>query len=119
LEIVSLSFISFTESNLEVANCVEPLEQVIDQMKAFLRSQHIERLRLGNCSIEAGFVWSDLISNMERVSDHCSNIAGCIIDINQHNMNLHESLKLIRGESEFYKEKYREYSERYIGMFSS
>ena len=117
-EIVSLSCISFTESNLDVANCVEPLEQVIDQMKEYLRSQHIERLRLGNCSIEAGFVWSDLISNMERVSDHCSNIAGCIIDLNQHNMNLHQSLKLIRGESGFYKEKYREYSERYIGMFS-
>ena len=118
LEIVSLSYISFTESKLEVANCVEPLESIIDKMKAFLRSQHIERLRLGQCSIEAGFVWSDLISNMERVSDHCSNIAGCIIDVNQNNLNLHESLKLIRGESEFYKEKYAEYSERYMALFA-
>lgn len=119
LEIVSLSYICFTENNLEVANCVEPLEQIIDQMKEFLRGQHIERLRLGNCSIEAGFVWSDLITNMERVSDHCSNIAGCLIDSTQNNMNLHESLKLIRGESEFYKEKYKEYSERYIGLFEA
>ena len=117
VEIISLSYRAFSESNFEVANCVEPLEEIIDQMKQFLRTQHIERLRLGSCGIEAGFVWSDLITNMERVSDHCSNIAGTLIDSTNHNMNLHESLKLIRGESEFYKRKYKEYSERYIGLF--
>ena len=83
-------------------------------MKEFLRAQHIERLRLGKCSIEAGFVWSDLITNMERVSDHCSNIAGCIIDLSQHNMNMHAALKQIRGESSFYREKFEEYSARYL-----
>jgi len=114
LEIVTISCIAFTESRLDTASCVEPLEEIIDKMKTFLRAQHIERLRLGNCSIEAGFVWSDLISNMERVSDHCSNIAGCLIDAANKNMNLHESLKLVRGESEIYKEKYNEYSKRYI-----
>lgn len=114
LEIVSLSYIAFTEKNLEVASCVEPLEEVIDKMKGFLRSQHIDRLRIGDCSIEAGFVWSDLISNMERISDHCSNIAGCLIDSTKHTMSLHESLKLMRGESEFYKEKHKEYTERYV-----
>ncbi len=113
LEIVSLSSICFTERNVEVAACVEPLEEVIDKMKSFLRGQHIERLRIGNCSIEAGFVWSDLITDMERVSDHCSNIAGCIIDSSNSTMNLHESLKLMRGESDFYKKKHTEYSERY------
>ena len=114
LEIVSLSCIAFTEADLNTANRVEPLEQVIDKLKEFLRSQHIERLRRGNCSIEAGFVWSDLITNMERVSDHCSNIAGCIIDVADNNMNIHESLKAIRGESELYRSKYAEYSERYL-----
>ncbi len=113
LEIVSLASISFCEKNVELAYCVEPLEEVIDNLKSFLRSQHIDRLRLGNCSIEAGFVWSDLITNMERVSDHCSNIAGCLIDSAANNMNLHESLKLMRGESPLYKEKYKEYTERY------
>lgn len=116
LEIVSLAYISFTESNLNVAGCVEPLEQVIDKMKDFLRAQHIERLRRGNCSIEAGFVWSDLITNMERVSDHCSNIAGSVIDVSENTMNLHDTLKQIRGESEFYKEKFREYSDRYMSF---
>jgi len=114
LEIVSLSCIAFTEADLNTANRVEPLEQVIDKLKEFLRSQHIERLRRGNCSIEAGFVWSDLITNMERVSDHCSNIAGCIIDVADNNMNIHESLKTIRGESELYRSKYAEYSEKYL-----
>ncbi len=114
LEIISLSYISFSEENLHIVNCVEPLEEIIDKMKEYLRSQHIERLRRGNCSIEAGFVWSDLITNMERVSDHCSNIAGCIIDVSTQSMNLHESLKTIRGSSDFYKEKYAEYSDRYL-----
>lgn len=113
-EITDLSYAAFTEEDTDVANCVEPLEQVIDRMKEFLRTQHIERLRGGNCSIEAGFVWNDLITNMERVSDHCSNIAGCMIDAKQNNMNIHESLKLARSESEFYKEKYSEYSAKYF-----
>ncbi len=116
LEIVSLSYIAFTEESIATANCVEPLEEVIDKMKEFLRSQHIERLRGGNCSIEAGFVWSDLITNMERVSDHCSNIAGSVIDIADNNMNIHESLKQVRGESEFYREKYNEYSSKFFSF---
>ncbi len=116
LEIVNLSYDAFCENNLEIAYFVEPLEQVIDKMKEFLRAQHIDRLRVGKCSIEAGFVWSDLITNMERVSDHCSNIAGCVIDISKNNMNMHESLKAIRGESEFFKEKYSNYMDKYFNF---
>ena len=77
---VLLSYGAFIESNAEQANLVEPLEQIIDRMKELLRTRHIDRLRVGECGIEAGFVWSDLITNMERVSDHCSNIAGCVMD---------------------------------------
>lgn len=116
LEIVSLSYRAFIENDAEQANLVEPLEQVIDRMKELLRSRHIDRLRMGNCGIEAGFVWSDLISNMERVSDHCSNIAGCVMDTKEQNMNLHESLKLLRSDSAFYREKYTEYTKRYLSF---
>ncbi len=116
IEIVSLSHAAFVENNPERANLVEPLEQVIDRMKELLRTRHIDRLRLGNCGIEAGFVWSDLITNMERVSDHCSNIAGCVMDIKEQNMNLHESLKLLRSDSEFYREKFVEYSNKYLSF---
>ena len=115
-EIVSLSYDSFAKNNPERASLVEPLEQVIDRMKEILRSRHIDRLRVGDCSIEAGFVWSDLITNMERVSDHCSNIAACVIDIKDQNMNLHESLKTLRSDSEFYREKFTEYNKKYLSF---
>ena len=113
-EIVTLSYGAFVENNAEQANLVEPLEQVIDKMKELLRTRHIDRLRVGDCGIEAGFVWSDLITNMERVSDHCSNIAGCVMDTKDQNMNLHESLKLLRSDSKSYREKYAEYTQKYI-----
>ena len=113
-EIVTLSYRAFVENNAEQANLVEPLEQVIDRMKELLRTRHIDRLRVGDCSIEVGFVWNDLITNMERVSDHCSNIAGCVMDVKAQNMNLHESLKLLRSDSAFYREKYAEYSQKYL-----
>ncbi len=115
-EIVDLSYSAFAKNNAEQANLVEPLEQVIDRMKELLRTRHIDRLRVGECSIEAGFVWNDLITNMERVSDHCSNIAGCVMDAKDQNMNLHESLKLLRSDSEFYRERYKEYTKKYISF---
>ncbi len=115
-EIVTLSYSAFIEDNAEQAYLVEPLEQVIDRMKELLRTHHIDRLRVGECGIEAGFVWSDLITNMERVSDHCSNIAGCIMDAKEQNMNLHESLKLLRSDSAFYREKYTEYTKKYLSV---
>lgn len=115
-EIVTLSKEVFVENNLDKANFVEPLEQVIDRMKELLRTRHIDRLRVGDCGIEAGFVWNDLITNMERVSDHCSNIAGCIIDAREQNMNLHESLKAFRSDSELYREKYTEYTQKYLAF---
>ncbi len=116
LEIVDLSYHAFIEENGSRAILVEPLEQVIDRMKELLRSRHIDRLRVGNCRIEVGFVWSDLITNMERVADHCSNIAGCIIDLKNQNMNLHESLKMLRSDNAFYREKYTEYTRKYISF---
>ena len=115
-EIVTLSHRAFTEENAQLATLVEPLEQVIDRMKDLLRSRHIDRLRVGDCGIDAGFVWNDLITNMERVSDHCSNISGCVMDTKEQNMNLHESLKHLRTDSDFYREQYAEYTKKYISF---
>ena len=115
-EIVELSYSAFRKSDNEQAMKVEPLEQVIDRMKELLRSRHIERLRVGNCGIEAGFVWSDLITNMERVSDHCSNIAGCVVDIKEQNMNIHESLRQLRSNDEQYRKQFEEYTSKYISF---
>ncbi len=116
LEIVTLSHQAFVDEDATKANLVEPLEQVIDRMKELLRTRHIDRLRLGECGIEAGFVWSDLITNMERVSDHCSNIAGCVMDTQNQNMNLHETLKTLRSDNDFYREKYAEYTSKYLSF---
>ena len=115
-EIVALSYQAFANNDTMLANMVEPLEQVIDRMKELLRARHIDRLRVGECGIEAGFVWSDLITNMERVSDHCSNIAACVMDAQEQNMNLHESLKTLRSDSAYYREKYVQYTEKYISF---
>jgi phosphate:Na+ symporter len=115
-EIVDLSYATFAKNNEDYANFIEPLDQVINRMKELLRTRHIDRLRMGDCGIEAGFVWNDLITNMARVSNHCSNIAGCVIDIKEQNMNLHESLKLFRSDSEFYRDKYTEYTRKYLAF---
>ena len=115
-EIVEMSYLSFINEDTQQAMLVEPLEQVIDRMKELLRTRHIDRLRVGECSIEAGFVWSDLITNMERVSDHCSNIAGCVIDTKDQNMNLHESLKTLRSDSPVYRSMYTAYTKKYLSF---
>ncbi len=113
-EILDLSLTAFTNGDLQAATLVEPLEQVIDRMKENMRTQHILRLQQQNCSMEVGFVWSDLLTNLERCSDHCSNVAGCVIDAVQNNMNLHESLRTVRTESEDYRTQYRRYADKYL-----
>ena len=112
-EILSLAYTAFTESNVDLAYDVEPLEQVIDEIKDSLRNGHIARLKNGECSIEMGFVWIDLLTNLERTADHCSNIAVCVIDAADLNMNVHESLRNIKGDSVRFKEKYDEYTQKY------
>lgn len=113
-EIVDLSYRAFAAHDIDAANCVEPLEQIIDCLKEHLRTQHIVRLQQGDCSIEAGFVWSDLLTNLERTSDHCSNIAGCVIDAKEFNMNIHESLRVMKSDSPFFKKQYQKYAEQYL-----
>jgi len=113
-EIVNLSYTAFAKNDFDAARCVEPLEQIIDKMKEHLRSQHILRLQQGGCSIPAGFVWSDLLTNLERTADHCSNIAACVIETSQYNMNIHESLRVMKSDSPFFKEQYQKYAEKYL-----
>ncbi len=115
-EILDLGIASFLNDDIATASKVEPLEQVIEDLTEELRTYHIVRLQRGECSIDAGFIWSDLITNLKRTSDHCSNIAGCIIDTAHNNMNLHESLKKFRNDSPEFKDKYGEYVKKYSLM---
>ena len=112
-EIVALSFRAFTENDPQLALQVEPLEQVIDDLKEKMRSRHILRLQQGSCSIETGFIWSDLLTSLERIGDHCSNVAGCVIDLHRHDMNIHESLRALKARDPDYKIRYQNYSHKY------
>ncbi len=113
-EIVEHTVDAFANGNMESAVLVEPLEQIIDTLKDTLRSRHIERMQKGDCSIEAGFVWSDLLNNLERVSDHCSNIVGCMVEIANDKLDMHEYLKEVKAESHEYADIYKAYTEKYL-----
>lgn len=112
-EILVLTKQAFIENNLSVAYDVEPLEQVVDGLKRALRNSHVVRIKDGECTVEAGFIWSDLLTDFERVSDHCSNLAIGVIDASAHNMNAHSSLRHIRHDSEDFKEKVEKYHAKY------
>ena len=112
-EIVQMSFKAFLENDLALAWRVEPLEQVIDDLKEALRVHHIQRLQQGSCSIETGFVWSDLLTALERTGDHCSNIAGCVVDKAHHDRNTHEALRAARIENPHFAKQYQEYANKY------
>ena len=112
-EIIGLSFRAFADNDLNAAYEVEPLEQVIDDLKEKLRVHHILRLQQGNCSIETGFVWSDLLTALERIGDHCSNIAGCVIDLHHNNHSTHEALRSARVENDHFGEQYAAFAAKY------
>ena len=112
-EILGLSLDAFLKDDYNAAGLVEPLEQVIDGLKEQLRTSHILRLQKEECSIEAGFVWADLLTDLERVSDHCSNIAGCIMDMHQGKLNLHESLRAMKEDRAQFDERCRMYRQKY------
>ena len=112
-EILSLSLRAFIENDLKEAYKVEPLEEVVDGIKEQLRTRHIYRLQEGRCSISAGFVWSDILTNFERTADHCSNIAACIIDTAKDNLNLHESVREMKKDQGTYLTLFNQYSQKY------
>jgi phosphate:Na+ symporter len=112
-EILLHTEVAFTTNDLSAAQNVEPLEEVIDVLKRALRNSHVVRLQGGECTVEAGFVWSDMLTDFERVGDHCSNIALGVIDTNNHNMNAHEALHAIHHDDKVFKQKYLEYSNKY------
>ena len=112
-EILQLTMDALQRNDWESASSVEPLEQVIDHLKSLLRNRHITRLKKGECGVEAGFIWADLLTDMERISDHCSNIAVSIIDAHEHNMNAHESLQSMKKGNPAFFEKLDDYSRKY------
>ena len=113
IEILDKTVDAYVDYDYDAVASVEPLEQVIDKLKEKMRINHIYRLQQSDCSIETGFIWNDLLTDFERVSDHCSNIAGGIIDRAQHTMNIHESLRTIKTSDTHFKEAFEFYLEKY------
>lgn len=114
-EILDLSITSFTTGDLVMAKDVEPLEDVIDQLRVDLKSRHIERLRDGKCTVELGFILSDLLTNFERVADHCSNIAVYLIQINDNSMDTHEYItELKKLDKSDFMDEFNVYKKKYM-----
>lgn len=112
-EITDLALEAFVKGDLDSAFKVEPLEQVVDYLKEEIRTRHIRRLQKGECSIEAGFILNDLLTSMQRVSDHCSNIAGCVIDADMNNLNLHQTLKDYKHNSQKFNKVFEAFKKQY------
>lgn len=112
-EILNTAERAFSEKDLAAAAQVEPLKQVTVALKEQMRTRHILRMQQGHCSIEAGFVWSDLLTDLERTADHCSNIAGCVLDAANHGLNLHETLRAMRADDPDFRRAYGTYAEKY------
>lgn len=112
-EILSLALDAFINNNLKSAADVEPLEEVIDNLRNTIKKNHIKRLQSGECTIELGFVLSDITTNLERISDHCSNIALCVIEIQNDSFDMHEYSHTVKHESKEFEQKYELYSEKY------
>ena len=110
--LISLS-VPIEKSDVVTAYSIEPLEEVIDELKDTLRSRHIARVQRGECSIGTGFVLGDILTDLERVSDHCSNIAGGIIDLTHGDMNMHEALGKVKGGEHGFESMHSAYAEKY------
>lgn len=114
LEILNNTVAAFAHDDLESASLVEPLEQVIDRLIAEIKTNHVTRLKNGNCTIELGFVLADLLTNYERVSDHCSNIAVAMIEVEKNKFNTHEYLSGIKNDGDKnFEEAYSNFAKKY------
>lgn len=112
-EIVDMSISAFIQNDLPLAFKVEPLEEVIDHLCSQLRDRHVERLKNGECTIEQGFIFVDLLTNYERVADHCSNIGGCLIQSEEDSYRLHEYVSQVKESNGNFIRDYEQFKVKY------
>lgn len=115
-EIMDYTLKAITNDDLTTASEVGPLEEVIDALKKKLQKNHIKRLQNNGCTIEMGFVLSDITTVLERISDHCNNIALCIIDLQRESLGLHQQSKYLKKSNPVFQQKYEEYYNKYISI---
>ncbi len=112
-EILTQTLAAFSTLDANAIASISPLEELIDDLKEALRTAHILRLQQGDCTIDAGFIWADLLTDLERVSDHCSNVAIGILDMSHHDMKIHENLRAIKADDAAFHAAYERYSKQY------
>ena len=113
-DIIDRAVVAFETGDADLAKEVEPLEQVVDSLNKEEKQRHINRLRTGTCTIELGFILSDISTNFERAADHCSNIAVCLLQVDEGGFDTHEYLDILKEEnSEEFQHEYMELSEKY------
>ena len=112
-EILDLSYTAFANNSTEAALSIEPLEEVIDNLKEQMRTRHILRMQQGNCNVEAGFAWSDLLTDIERTSDHCSNMGKSIINTKFNRIHNKDIIRAAEKNSDEFMVKFKAYDEKY------
>ena len=112
-EILAIATEAYCTNDVRRAYRVEPLEEVIDDLVATIKTNHIARLTAGECDIEKGFILNDFLNNFERVSDHCSNIAVTIIELSNNRFDTHRYIHSVAYNTEGFREDYKRYSEKY------
>ena len=117
-ENISIAFNAYITDDLAGAHRVEPLEEVVDNLSTELKNRHIRRLQNDECTVELGYIFQDILTNLERVSDHCSNIAGCIIETDEKT-NIHAYLHDVKENDETFRNEFKKYSDSYFAKLES
>ena len=112
-EILNMTVKAYKTGDVDLAARVEPLEEVIDQLTAKMKDRHIKRLQQGVCTIEKGFIFSDLLNNYERISDHCSNIAVAVIEVEHDTFDAHRYLQGVKYGNHEFNMIFKEYAAKY------
>ncbi|MCM1132388.1 MAG: Na/Pi cotransporter family protein [Ruminococcus flavefaciens] len=116
-EIIDIAFSSYKNDDLASAHRVEPIEEVVDNLSTELKNRHICRLQNDECTVELGYIFQDILTNLERISDHCSNIAGCLIETDEKT-NIHAYLSDVKENDEQFRMEYKKYSELYFARLA-
>ena len=117
-ENIDRAFDAYKMNDLAIAHKVEPLEEVVDNLSTELKNRHIRRLQNVECTVELGYIFQDVLTNLERVSDHCSNIAGCLIETDEKT-NIHAYLHDVKENDEIFRKEYRAYAEHYFSRLDA
>ena len=117
-ENINNAFDSYKNDDLAIAHKVEPLEEVVDNLSTELKNRHIRRLQNDECTVELGYIFQDILTNLERISDHCSNIAGCLIETDEKT-NIHAYLHDVKENDETFRNDYRAYAENYFSKLDA